>query len=506
MVTGTSSNDAFSVREVGTLMTVKCGGATETFALSEITSVDIRGGAGNDQITYDSFLPVILDGEEGKDTLRGGVGSDLIIGGDGDDNIKGVGGNDTILGGTGEDRLTGGGGHDFLYSLSDTGNATEASTDELRGDNGSDRIYVQTTAGSNVFGGNGKDIVYGGSGDDTIRGQGGDDRIEGFGGDDSLEGNNGDDDLIGGPGDDTLKGVAGDDLLTGGSGNDSLSGSSGNDALDAASGHDILAGGSGYDLLAGGDGRDTLTGGGDDDILIGGRQDGLRNNYAAILAEWSSSSSYSVRRNNILDGSGSGSGANGSSFISTSSDGLTDVLRGSADNDVFFADTSEDNINDNVDGESIEQLGSCSPSTQQLGIADLAEAHAEQGRATMSCHLTLSQVAQARAEDLATRNYFGHTNPDGDGPNQLVREAGYILPSFYSTVRTANNIESITAGTNLDTAQEAFDSWLSSGAHRPHLLGLTGFTADQIEFGVGYAFDANSDFGHYWVFISAYRE
>ena len=78
------------------------------------------------------------------------------------------------------------------------------------------------------------------------------------------------------------------------------------------------------------------------------------------------------------------------------------------------------------------------------------------------------------------------------------------VPDTFTSFPTANNIESIVAG--FSSFEDAFQAWLDSPAHRPHLLGETSFNADQIEFGVGYAFDPDSTFQHYYVFISAYRE
>ena len=46
-----------------------------------------------------------------------------------------------------------------------------------------------------------------------------------------------------------------------------------------------------------------------------------------------------------------------------------------------------------------------------------------------------------RALDMGTRRYFSHVNPDGYGPNYLVQQAGYALPSFYGQEPDANNIE-----------------------------------------------------------------
>ncbi len=40
---------------------------------------------------------------------------------------------------------------------------------------------------------------------------------------------------------------------------------------------------------------------------------------------------------------------------------------------------------------------------------------------------TLAKVAEARALDMARRNYFDHTDPDGYGPNYHIHHAGYSL-------------------------------------------------------------------------------
>ncbi len=113
----------------------------------------------------------------------------------------------------------------------------------------------------------------------------------------------------------------------------------------------------------------------------------------------------------------------------------------------------------------------------------------------------LTQVARARAMDMAKRNYFDHVNPDGVGPNYLVRQTGYQLPSFWSTSRTANNVESIEAG--YMTADDAWSGWMASSPHKTHLLATDSFYRDQTSYGVGHYYDANSKYKHYWVVITA---
>lgn len=143
----------------------------------------------------------------------------------------------------------------------------------------------------------------------------------------------------------------------------------------------------------------------------------------------------------------------------------------------------------------------CDLNPQEQEIADLAAQHPDQGRASMSCDPILAQVARERALDMGIRHYFSHTNPDGFGPNYLVRQAGYGLPSWYGTANDANNIESIAAG--YTTAAFAWAGWLNSSGHRAHVLAENAFWADQTNYGIGYAYVPNSPYRHYWVFISA---
>jgi uncharacterized protein YkwD len=113
----------------------------------------------------------------------------------------------------------------------------------------------------------------------------------------------------------------------------------------------------------------------------------------------------------------------------------------------------------------------------------------------------LTQVARARAMDMARRHYFDHVNPDGLGPNALVRATGYQLPSFWSTSPSANNIESIGAG--YTSADDAWAGWMGSSAHKTHLLATDSFYRNQTSYGIGHYYDSSSQYKHYWVVITA---
>lgn len=141
------------------------------------------------------------------------------------------------------------------------------------------------------------------------------------------------------------------------------------------------------------------------------------------------------------------------------------------------------------------------PNAQEIAIANFMRQDPNQKRPSLNWNSTLAQVARARALDMATRRYFGHVNPDGYGPNYLVQQAGYQLPSWYDQSPTANNIESIAGGAATPT--DVWNLWMSSSPHRTHLLGLDPFYAAQIDYGIGFVQVPGSPFEYYWVVITA---
>lgn len=143
----------------------------------------------------------------------------------------------------------------------------------------------------------------------------------------------------------------------------------------------------------------------------------------------------------------------------------------------------------------------CVLGVQEARLVALVEADPQQGRTNLRCNPILTRVARARALDMGQRQYFSHVNPDGFGPNYLVRAAGYLLPADYGTAPTSNNIESIGAGPG--EADLMWNAWLRSTKHSIHLLGLENFYAAQIDYGIGFAHVPGSPYQFYWVFISA---
>lgn len=312
---GTAADDTFVIgQDANGLMTIRQGTAVLTLSPSTIQSVIVNGAAGDDFIQIQNLtrvgrtvlvvnggvgddtidaggadtgtVIVELNGNEGQDTIGGGLQGERINGGDGDDSITGGAGEDTVSGGTGQDEVSGGLGDDLI--LGDAGN------DTLSGDDGDDVIDGGLDSDV-VTGGNGNDTLRGSFGDDALNGMAGDDSILGLSGRDTLAGGAGNDTLDGGrdddriqghSGDDTIRGDHGDDFIDGGAGDDEIIGEDGDDTIMGGDGSDGIAGNDGddfidgqgqFDLITGGDGNDMLRGGGSDDTILGQQGDDVIN-------------------------------------------------------------------------------------------------------------------------------------------------------------------------------------------------------------------------------------
>jgi hypothetical protein len=141
----------------------------------------------------------------------------------------------------------------------------------------------------------------------------------------------------------------------------------------------------------------------------------------------------------------------------------------------------------------------------ELTVTCMIMLHPDQGRATSSWHPILHRIAREHTCDQAARNFTGHVDPDGFGPNYRATAAGFELPGSYGVGNADNNIESVMVTTfEPVSAQRAFDAWLGSPPHRSHVLAETNFTAAQAAVAAGYCpGTASSDWRHYWAFVSA---
>ena len=144
----------------------------------------------------------------------------------------------------------------------------------------------------------------------------------------------------------------------------------------------------------------------------------------------------------------------------------------------------------------------CSLSNDELIIANLLSTQPGQARPYLTCDPILTYVARARALDMGTRNYFNHTNLEGIGPNYLINQAGYRLPTWWGNHPSSNYVESIAAGTYM-TPQDSWNAWMGSPGHRTHLLAENPFYSDQVAYGIGVVEVPGSYYGKYYVVLTA---
>ena len=244
------------------------------------------------------------------DNVRFDIGSQVVSvhidGGDGDDVLVGGGtGENFFTGGNGNDRMVGGGGrNEFLEGASANGSdrferGAASFPDSVRYDARKNGVRVTLDGEANdgepgeqdfvspsvydVYAGGGPDVLVGNERSNGLIGAGGADVLRGGAGNDQLIGGNrpygrvgSNDRLYGGAGADRLQGNAGDDLLFGGPGQDYLEAFSGADRLLPGTGRDAARGGPGDDRIAARDGTvDTVACGRGDDRVRNDRVDRL---------------------------------------------------------------------------------------------------------------------------------------------------------------------------------------------------------------------------------------
>ncbi|WP_236181719.1 MULTISPECIES: CAP domain-containing protein [Pseudomonas] len=134
---------------------------------------------------------------------------------------------------------------------------------------------------------------------------------------------------------------------------------------------------------------------------------------------------------------------------------------------------------------------------RSVGKALLAEVNAARARPRMCgrqrfaaarplrWNPALGAAAQGHSKAMAYGNYFAHRDPDGDGPADRARAAGY---------RGRQIGENIAAGQS--SPGKAMAGWLASPGHCANLMNPM-FT----QVGAGFASEARSDEGVYWTML-----
>jgi Ca2+-binding RTX toxin-like protein len=286
---GTAIYDAAGNPTITTTDTSAATGGDDSIIGGTGNAVAI-GGVGNDTITLGNGNAYIL-GDNGVVDLDPSItstGFDQGLGGN--DNIHTGDGNHAIIGGYGTDSITSGNGTDYVFG--DSGTMTLGSAGIVGGISTSEQTLDTTDAsggGDTIVSGNGQKIVFGGPGNDTVTAGSGTHVVfgdegavtsttlgvlqsivstnPGLGGGDTIGVGNGDSFILGG---------AGGDHVTGGTSasNSVMFGDNGSIAFDSA-GHigsvvSTATNIGGDDFLSTGNGNDVLIGGTGNDFLATG--------------------------------------------------------------------------------------------------------------------------------------------------------------------------------------------------------------------------------------------
>jgi uncharacterized protein YkwD len=122
-------------------------------------------------------------------------------------------------------------------------------------------------------------------------------------------------------------------------------------------------------------------------------------------------------------------------------------------------------------------------SEEQTFLATVNNYRAQNGLGPLVESPALNGVAEWMANDMATHNYFSHTDSVGRDPFDRMDQLGY----GYNTWRGEN----LVAGT--ETSEASFHMWSTSPPHNVNMLG-----EHYTVIGIARAFDSTSSFGWYW--------
>ncbi|MFC5720289.1 sigma-70 family RNA polymerase sigma factor [Streptomyces gamaensis] len=112
------------------------------------------------------------------------------------------------------------------------------------------------------------------------------------------------------------------------------------------------------------------------------------------------------------------------------------------------------------------------PLAQQVTNLVNAE-RAKAGCGSVRLNAQLTQAAQRHSDDMAARNFFDHTNPDGKGPGDRITAAGYRWSTYGENIAYGQQ-----------TPASVMDSWMHSDGHRRNIRNCA---FDEIGVGVNQA-------------------
>ena len=99
-------------------------------------------------------------------------------------------------------------------------------------------------------------------------------------------------------------------------------------------------------------------------------------------------------------------------------------------------------------------------------VCEINAARAEAGRAPLTSRRSLGDAAAEHSSDMVERHYFAHESPEGEGPAERARRAGYMR---HADSWRIGEILLWSRGQQLSAAR-AVEMWLESPSHKRVLL------------------------------------
>ncbi|MET9930937.1 MULTISPECIES: sigma-70 family RNA polymerase sigma factor [unclassified Streptomyces] len=125
-------------------------------------------------------------------------------------------------------------------------------------------------------------------------------------------------------------------------------------------------------------------------------------------------------------------------------------------------------------------------SVEEQVIALVNAERAKEGCGAVTGNSLLARAAQGHSDDMAARDFFDHTNPDGAGPGERVTATGYGWSTYGENIAMGQQ-----------TAEQVMEAWMNSPGHRANILNCS-FR----ELGVGLH---TGDGGPYWTQVFGAR-
>ncbi|MFE9728621.1 sigma-70 family RNA polymerase sigma factor [Streptomyces sp. NPDC005794] len=115
------------------------------------------------------------------------------------------------------------------------------------------------------------------------------------------------------------------------------------------------------------------------------------------------------------------------------------------------------------------KASSAAPSVAEEVIALVNNERVKEGCGSVSGNSLLAKAASDHSADMAARDYFSHTSPDGTDPGARITAAGYRWSTYGENIAKGQ-----------PTAASVMDSWMNSDGHRANIL-----NCDFKEIGIG---------------------